>query len=315
MSLVTRYVIAVKRHLPQPLQQDVGDELESLLQDRIEAEAERLSREPTEAEIAALLHRHGHPYRVATSYLPQTGLVDPQAYALYKRTLARVTATWLLITVVVGLYTFYGAEGGFDWSALPAFWHGAFDVLAALIIGLTAVFHAMGAAFVISGVGWRWDPSQLPTNDATWLPQSMPTAVAGVVLAMTYLGLVLGAQQAAEGAMLGPGIGPLLPIFHVLALVFLLLGLIALFQRYATRVRLYVWSATATALALLLAWVVATQRILVLSAADAGERSAIFVAWWPEIVLKGLLALVAVALMRATLRALRRARIASLPLF
>jgi hypothetical protein len=76
-----------------------------------------------------------------------------------------------------------------------------------------------------------------------------------------------------------------------------------------------VWSATATALALLLAWVVATQRILVLSAADAGERSAIFVAWWPEIVLKGLLALVAVALMRATLRALRRARIASLPLF
>lgn len=316
MNLVSRYVANVRRYLPPGMRDDVGQELQSLLEDRIDAEAERLGRALSDAEIAALLREYGHPHRVAASYLPTPGLARSGAFALYKRTLGRIVAIWLLVTIAISLYEIY-SNGSSALIAMVGFWHGVYDVLCLLLITVTLAFYFMGDALDRSGRGWRWDPTRLPQSEATWLPVSLPRVIIAALLAVSFLAVILAAPfpyESAEATVaVGEGVRPLLPVLHGLALSALVLAIANLLQRHATRVKLYAWSATAIAIAALVAWIIVFHRVLLLTAPGLAERGSLFVSIWPEVVLKGFLAIATVLLGRSALRAWRRARTPGLP--
>ena len=67
MTLVDRYLRAVRFFLPRRQQDDIVRELAENLSSEIEERTESLDRELTENELADILRRHGHPVIVAAA--------------------------------------------------------------------------------------------------------------------------------------------------------------------------------------------------------------------------------------------------------
>ena len=68
MTLVDRYLRAVRDYLPRGQQDDIINELSDNLQSRIEDEAAARGRPLSETEEAAILKEFGHPMAVAARY-------------------------------------------------------------------------------------------------------------------------------------------------------------------------------------------------------------------------------------------------------
>ena len=104
MDLIERYVGAVRRHLPKSANPDIVSELTDNLRSQAEEREAELGRALNEDEQAALLKPHGHPWLMASRYMPQQHLIGPALYPYYRQTLAmargvpflRGLAPWLL---------------------------------------------------------------------------------------------------------------------------------------------------------------------------------------------------------------------------
>ena len=68
MTLVDRYLRAVRDYLPRGQQDDIINELSDNLQSRIEDEDAARGRPLAETEEAAILKEFGHPMAVAARY-------------------------------------------------------------------------------------------------------------------------------------------------------------------------------------------------------------------------------------------------------
>jgi hypothetical protein len=90
MDLIERYVGAVRRHLPKSANPDIVSELSENLRSQAEEREEQLGRALNEDEQSALLKPHGHPWLMASRYLPQQHLIGPALYPYYRQTLVMV---------------------------------------------------------------------------------------------------------------------------------------------------------------------------------------------------------------------------------
>lgn len=319
MNLLDRYIAAVKHHLPEDTREDVGAELQTLLEDRIEAEGAERGAPLDEADVVRLLKAHGHPYKVAYSYLPVTALIDGGTYALYRRTLSRLLSVWFLVVVIVGLHGVFDQRESWAVFAVPGFWHGVVDTLLALFFVITVIFHSWGAALDRTGLGWRWDPAALPAASSVWIGIPKWRTVTAMVLLVSFVGAITAdayAYDAAEASIaIAPAVVDLLPVLRTVALLMLALNAVHLFQSHWTRTKLYVSAALSTAFAGVLAYAAGMHRVLQLAEHDATSPDwhGTFLAVWPETVLKIVVAGVVLMLLRSAWRRLRQARTVGLP--
>ena len=63
MTWVNRYVSGVRRYLPRKTRDDIGDELRSILDDKIEEAREARGGPLEEADVISILKDFGHPPR------------------------------------------------------------------------------------------------------------------------------------------------------------------------------------------------------------------------------------------------------------
>jgi hypothetical protein len=103
MTLVDRYLRAVRFFLPRRQQDDIVRELAENLASEIEERAGSLDRELTENELADILRRHGHPVIVAARYGPRQQLIGPVFFPIYVMALKLGLGAALLVTVVVAV--------------------------------------------------------------------------------------------------------------------------------------------------------------------------------------------------------------------
>ena len=103
MTLVERYLRAVRFFLPRRHQDDIVRELSENLSSEIEDRSEALDRELTENELADILRRHGHPLLVAARYAPQQQLIGPVFFPIYVLALKLGLAAALAVSVVVAV--------------------------------------------------------------------------------------------------------------------------------------------------------------------------------------------------------------------
>ena len=68
MNWVERYVNAVKMALPRSLREDVGDELYTLVEQKVVAAEEQQGASLSEETLIDLLRSHGHPLVVAAGH-------------------------------------------------------------------------------------------------------------------------------------------------------------------------------------------------------------------------------------------------------
>ena len=118
MTLVDRYLRAVRDHLPRAQQDDIINELSDNLQSRIEDEAAARGRPLSEDEEAAILKEFGHPMAVAARYRGDERsvtfgrrLIGPELFPTYMKVLATNVAI-TLIFVAIALVAGADALGG-----------------------------------------------------------------------------------------------------------------------------------------------------------------------------------------------------------
>ena len=169
MELVTRYIAAVERELPQEKQQEIGRELKANIMDQIDALTEQQGH-LSDKDIADLLLAMGHPRQVARQFCPPQPLINGALMPLYKNTLFMVLGILFLFTTVtvttasitnanMGLIGFiHGLASGFIESSCFAF----------TSITLTFMFMSLNRSDTNMQQHKAWRPEQLPKAEPGW---------------------------------------------------------------------------------------------------------------------------------------------------
>jgi hypothetical protein len=103
MSLIDRYLQAVRSHLPSTRQDDIIRELSEDLRAQVSEQEEALGRPLTEGEEEAFLRKLGHPLMLAARYRPHQHLIGSATFPIYWQTLkvALIGAFGVQVALVV----------------------------------------------------------------------------------------------------------------------------------------------------------------------------------------------------------------------
>ena len=148
MTLIDRYLRAVRDHLPREQQDDIINELSDSLHSRFEDEEAAKGRPLLEDEEVAILRAYGHPMAVAARYRGDERtvtfgqrLIGPELFPIYMKVLAVNVG----ITVLIGIIAL--VAGAQIW---PGF--------AGIVVPLALQFAIVTAIFVVIDRRWISDP-------------------------------------------------------------------------------------------------------------------------------------------------------------
>ena len=161
MDLIDRYLIAVRRALPQDLQDDVIAELTDSLRSEAEEHESATGHPMTEAEQAGILKKRGHPFLMASRYLPQQYLIGPLLFPYYRQTLKFVVFWVVLPIVLIGgaIHAIYAADPAGVWSRVIAgAWNGAIYSIGIVTIVFAILEHEKTRISLFE----NWNPAKLP---------------------------------------------------------------------------------------------------------------------------------------------------------
>ena len=155
MTLVERYVRAVRDFLPRGQKDDITNELSDSIQSRFEDEAAARGRPLTEDEQVAILRSLGHPMAVAARYRGDDRsvrfggqLIGPELFPTYL-TVLRIN---LAITLIIGAVSL--VVGGSIWSAI-----------AGVVVPFVIQFTIVTLIFIVGGPALAARPGRLgPAN-------------------------------------------------------------------------------------------------------------------------------------------------------
>ena len=156
MTIVERYLRAVRDNLPRGQQDDIINELNDSIQSRFEDEEAALGRPLGEAEEAAILKGFGHPMTVAARYRGDERsltfgrqLIGPELFPTYLKVL------WINLVVTLVIAAISIVASGSIWSGIAGF-----------LVPFAIQFVAVTAIFI--GVNYRW-----VRNPDAWDPRTV----------------------------------------------------------------------------------------------------------------------------------------------
>jgi hypothetical protein len=148
MTMVERYLRAVRDFLPRGQQDDIINELSDSIESRIEDEAASRGRPLTEDEQVAILRGLGHPMAVAAQYRGDERsvtfgrrLIGPELFPVYLKVL------WINLAITLAFGAVALVAGGSVWSAI-----------AGVVVPFVLQFVIVTGVFVFIDRRWRRDP-------------------------------------------------------------------------------------------------------------------------------------------------------------
>lgn len=177
MNWLNRYVWAVKRYLPERMREDIGEELHSLLQERLDEAQEEKGGPLQEADTLALLKDFGHPLEVASRYRSQRVLIGESLFPIYKQVLKYLVFTFLTVYLVS---TLIEASGIFEWWP-DNMSDGIESVGLWYFVIITAMFYALEKYLSRIDFFGRWDPKKLPLIYEGWARISLASSITSSV--------------------------------------------------------------------------------------------------------------------------------------
>jgi hypothetical protein len=151
MTLIDRYLRAVRDHLPRAEGDDIINELSDSLHSRFEDEEASRGRPLSEDEEVSILRAFGHPMAVAARYRGDERsvtfggrLIGPELFPIYMKVLAVNVA----ITVLIGIIAL--VAGATIWSGFA----GILVPLAIQFAVVTAIFVAIDRRWIRDPDGW-----------------------------------------------------------------------------------------------------------------------------------------------------------------
>jgi hypothetical protein len=185
MNWVDRYVAAVERSLPAAGREDVGEEIRSLLEEKL-SDAEEAKGQPlTEAETLERIQELGHPLQVASRYGDQRALVSAALFPLYQRAVKLLFLGVVVLLILAGVVS----ASGVGWWPDDMGHH--VQLVGWWSLGLlTAGFYFADGALRRS-VFDRWDPRRLPAVERG-APIPLFESLAALVFCALWFALLSG---------------------------------------------------------------------------------------------------------------------------
>ncbi|HWI18262.1 MAG TPA: hypothetical protein VNT81_10980 [Vicinamibacterales bacterium] len=185
MDLIERYVAAVRRHLPKSANPDIVSELADNLRSQAEEREAQLGRALNEDEQAALLKPHGHPWLMASRYMPQQQLIGPALYPYYRQTLA-IVVFWVVLPIILvgGAVTALYSDQPGQWLSrmLQSAWNGGIYSVGIVTIIFAVLEHERVKFTALE----NWNPMRLPKpSTGREIPRS--ETVIGLVFQLAFL--------------------------------------------------------------------------------------------------------------------------------
>ncbi len=246
MELIQRYIQSVKSYLPAKLRDDVGEELEALLQDQYQDLREHSDDE--EAEMN-LLRRQGHPMLMAAKYQEPSALVSEALFPFYKLAL-----TWML-GILIAVQVFTWAIAILQDQETKSLFSLVIDSFNTLILGfayLTLAFHFFGKLLEKHISIDTWDPRRLPALRTDWSVMSRSDSIPALIGDLALLAFFNGVSAfRSEHVQLfaAPEFAALLPWVNVILLFSFAYHIQKIFQPLHTRVTtLFALTLTSTSL-------------------------------------------------------------------
>ena len=170
MSLLDRYLNAVRNHLPAAQQDDIVAELGDDLRARFEERAAELGRPLTEADEAELLKPFGRPLLLAARYKPRQYLIGPNLLPYYWTTLKFALAIAFVVFMAISLtFVLAGRPIGDFFELL---WKGTFNAALSVFTWVTLVFALIEQVAGRVKAWDHWDPRSLPRETRPASPVS-----------------------------------------------------------------------------------------------------------------------------------------------
>lgn len=161
MDLIDRYVDAVRRHLPKSANPDVVSELADSLRSQAEEQEQQLGRALNDEEQASLLKPHGHPWLMASRYMPQQHLIGPALYPYYRQTLT-MAVFWVVLPIVLvgGTVTALYSDQPSVWFSrmITSAWNGAIYAVGIVTLVFAMLEHERVKFTALE----NWNPARLP---------------------------------------------------------------------------------------------------------------------------------------------------------
>jgi len=228
MKWLERYVEAVKSYLPKNIREDVGEEIKSVLQDKLEAEQDARGTKMSENDLKNWISTFEHPMLLAAGYQERRELVAAEVFPFYVQVL-RIALVIILFIKVASAGFYILANGKFDILNLFERLTGGLIEAGLLAFGsITLIFHFLGRK--IAGADWlkKWKVEELPETGHKWIAVRLGETVFEIIVLVFFLGFVYGVYTDlwdfwwTDRITLVPGVYEILPFF--LAAIVLSLG-------------------------------------------------------------------------------------------
>jgi hypothetical protein len=162
-ELIDRYTYEVARQLPSKSRSDIRQELDSLLTEALERQAEKAGQEPDEAMTVALLKEFGSPSEMASSYRGEEYLIGPVLFPTFKMVVS------IVLSVVVGIQVIIFAINAL-WGSTEMTPLSMGESLAGIV---SSAFGSFVIVVIIFALLERMPANRVPEKEA-WNPRSLP---------------------------------------------------------------------------------------------------------------------------------------------
>ena len=231
MTVIERYLIAVKMFLPRAAQRDIIDELSEDIRSRTDDRETELGRPLTTAEQEQIVKELGHPALLAGRYGPRRQLISAEVFPFYWLVLRLALSVGVAVHALTAIVMMVQGKAG---EAL----HAALRIpsTAFLQFGvITIVFALLDRSGVLARAGQTWDVRMLPAPPPS--PSRVPPVVE-IALAAVFWVYWFSALRT-PFLLFGPGAAGVAfaPIWQALYVPMLLLALADLARRIFELVR------------------------------------------------------------------------------
>jgi hypothetical protein len=239
MELIDRYIYAVGQALPESRRDEITRELRANILDKLEAIAEEHGREPSAAEVAAVLKALGHPQKVAGSFSATQQLVSAELFPVYKRALHYgLILVFILALIQFGVHLLNSGN-----LAVSNFLYEIVQKGLIMFASVTGVFYLLS-----NPAGGKpyfdpykcWAPEKLPPVTRSWQrisPCEQSVNFTGDLFALLLLNYALWMPSSQLAGLIIAFAEPVqqwIPILSAIIVVSLILGLWKLIYQYWT---------------------------------------------------------------------------------
>jgi len=195
MTLIDRYLHAVRGFLPASSQDDIVRELGEDIRDQAADRAEELGRPLSDDDEAALLKQFGHPMLLAAKYRRSQHLISPVVFPFYWLALKVAVGIALAVQLAIAIAMVVGGQpGGQVIGRLASF---PFTGLVTLFGWMTIAFAIvdLNVRHITSHAAGTWDPRTLTEPPRELLPKNLWSRGVELVFSTVFLGWWLAIPQ------------------------------------------------------------------------------------------------------------------------